>query len=80
MSSISLVLQKGSRAKLQPSKAARSRRYVSKEVAGALDEVIKALEMPLHSERPEQSDPARLEAVKQAAAVKTHGSSKLEVG
>ena len=79
MLSISLVLQKGSRANLQPSKAAPSSRNVSREVAGALDEVINAIEMPSQSERPEQCDPAQFDAVDQAAGAKAPGSSKPEV-
>ena len=79
MLSISLVLQKGSRANLQPSKAAPSSRYVSREVAGELDEVINAIEMPSQSERPEQSDPPQSEAVDQTAGAKAPGSSEPEV-
>ena len=73
------MLQKGSRANLQPSKAAPSSRYVSREVAGALDAVINAIKTPSQPERPERSDPAQSEAVDQAAGAKAPGSSEPEV-
>jgi hypothetical protein len=79
MVSISRVMQKGSRANLQPSKVAPSSRYVSREVAGALDEIINAINMPSQPERPEQSDPAQSEAVDQAAGAKAPCSSEPEV-
>ena len=79
MLSISPVMQKGSRANLQPSKVAPSSRYVSREVAGTLDEIINAIRTPSQPERPEQSDPAQSEAVDQAAGAKAPGSSEPEV-